>query len=150
MATITEAKWGIKETGHLGAKTVPQLFALVTGLVYLALGVIGFFVTGFDQAVGYSETALLGLIHLNPFHNVVLIILSLVALTAALVLIPPATEGVNFIFAGVLIVVAVLGYRGDLRELMAVPAGVNPNTVLYFVLGVVTLLFSNPHRLLTG
>lgn len=150
MSTITEAKWGIKETRHPEGKTAPQLFALVTGLVYIALGVIGFFVTGFEQAVGYSETKLLGLIQLNPFHNVVLIILGLVALVAALALTPPATEGVNFIFAGVLIVVAVLGYLGSLKELMAVPAGINPNTVLYFVLGVVTLLFSNPHKVLTG
>lgn len=150
MATMTERKWGIKETGHAGTQTVPQVFALVIGLVYLALGVIGFFVTGFDTFVGYSETALLGLIQLNPFQNVVLIILGIVALTAALAFTPPATEGVNFMVAGVLILVAVLGYLGYFSELLAVPAGINPNNVLYLVLGVVTLLFSNPHKILTG
>lgn len=149
MATITEARWGIKERGA-GAKTVPQVYALAVGLVYLALGVIGFFVTGLSQVVGQTDTALLGLFHLNPFHNVVHLALGVLALVAALALTPPATEGVNFIIAGVLIVVAVLGYRGDLTELLSVPAGWDPDNVLHLVLGAVTLLFSNPHKVLTG
>lgn len=56
----------------------------------------------------------------------------------------------SFIFAGALIVVAVLGYRGDLTELLSVPAGWGPDNLLYLVLGAVTLLFSNPHKVLTG
>lgn len=149
MATITEARWGIKERGA-GAKTVPQVYALVVGLVYLALGVIGFFITGLRQFVGQTDATLLGLFHLNPFRNVVFLALGVLALIAALALTPPATEGVNFIFAGVLIVVAVLGYRGDLTELLSIPAGLNPDNVLHLVLGVVTLLFSSPHKVLAG
>lgn len=149
MATITEARWGIKEHGA-GAKTLPQVFALAVGLVYIALGVIGFVVTGVSQFVGQTDTALLGVFYLNPFHNVVHLALGVIALIAALALTPPATEGVNFIFAGVLIVVAVLGYRGDLIELMSVPAGWDPDNLLHLVLGLVTLLFSNPLKVLTG
>lgn len=149
MATITEARWGIKERGPT-AKTVPQVFAVAVGLVYLALGVIGFFVTGFSQVVGETDTALIGLFFLNPFHNVVHIALGLIALLAGLALTPPATEGVLFIMAGVLVVVAVLGYLGYLTELLSVPAGVDPDNGLHLVLGVVTLLFSNPQKVLTG
>jgi hypothetical protein len=150
MATITEAKWGIRDAGRTGAKTVPQKFALVIGVVYLALGVVGFVVTGFSEFVGHSDAALLGLFHLNPFHNVVHLILGVLALLAGLVLTAPATEGVNFIFAGVLLVVAVLGYRGDLAQLLAIPSGWDPDNLLHLGLGVVTLLFSNPLRVLTG
>ncbi len=150
MATIAEAKWGIRDAGRTGAKTLPQRFALVIGIVYVALGVIGFVVTGFSEFVGHSDSALLGLFHLNPFHNVVHLALGALALFAALVLTPVATEGVNFIFAGILIVVAVLGYLGYLDELLAIPAGLDPDNVLHLVLGVVTLMFSNPLGALRG
>ncbi|HEU0086055.1 MAG TPA: DUF4383 domain-containing protein [Pseudonocardiaceae bacterium] len=150
MAAIPAAKWGIRYAGYTGAKTVPQKFALIVGIVYVALGVIGFFVTGFSEFVGGSNGVLLGLFHLNPFRNVVHIALGALALLAALVLTPPATEGVNFIFAGILIVVAVLGYLGYLQGLLGIPPGVDPDNVLYLVLGVVTLFFSNPAKVLTG
>jgi hypothetical protein len=148
MATISEAKWGIRAGG--GAQTAPQKFALIVGIVYVALGIIGFFVTGFGNFVANTHTALLGLFHLNPFHNVVHLLLGVMALFAALALSPPATEGVNFIFAGILLVVAFLGFRGDLDDLLSVPAGWSPITVLHLVLAVVTLFFSNPLGLLKG
>ena len=150
MATITEARWGIRDAGRTGAKTTPQKFALIIGIVYIALGVVGFFVTGFGEFVSHSDTALLGIFHLNPFHNVVHLALGALALFAALVLTPPATEGVNFIFAGILLVVAVLGYLGYLQDLLAVPSGLDPDNWLHLVLGVVTLLFSNPLGLFKG
>lgn len=149
MATITEAKWGIRETGT-GAKTIAQKYALIVGIVYVAIGVVGFFVTGFGELVSQPDAALLGLFHLNPFHNIVHIALGAIALFAALVLSPPATEGVNFIFAGILIVVAVLGYMGYLQGLLAVPSGWDPDNVLHLVLGVVTLLFANPLGAIKG
>jgi hypothetical protein len=150
MASIPEVKWGIRNTDRTRTMTVPQRYALVVGVVYVALGVIGFFLTKFSDFVGHSNGVLLGLFHLNPFHNVVHIILGILALLAALALTPPATEGVNFILAGVLIVVAVLGYLGYLEGLLGVPAGLDPDNVLHFVLGVVTLMFSNPWKVLTG
>ena len=150
MASIQEERWGIRDSGRGRTMTLPQKYALVVGVVYIALGVIGFFVTRFSDFVGHSNGMLLGLFHLNPFHNVVHIALGILALVAALALTPPATEGVNFIFAGVLIVVAVLGYLGYLDGLLGVPAGIDPDNILHFVLGVVTLFFSNPWKVLTG
>ncbi|MGH4024700.1 MAG: DUF4383 domain-containing protein [Pseudonocardiaceae bacterium] len=150
MASIPEVSWGIRDSDRTRTMTVPQKYALVVGLVYIALGVIGFFVTKFGDFVGHSNGALLGLFHLNPFHNVVHIILGLLALVAALALTPTATEGVNFIFAGILLFVAVMGYLGYLDGLLGVPAGLDPDNILHFVLGVVTLLFSNPWKVLTG
>jgi len=150
MATASEAYWGIRDSGHVGAKTTPQKFALIVGVVYVALGVIGFFVTGFGNFVANTHTTLLGLFHINPFHNVVHLALGVLALFAALVLSPVATEGVNFIFAGILLVVTLLGYLGYLDDLLSVPAGWSPITVLHLILGVVTLFFSNPLALFKG
>ncbi len=150
MATIPEAKWGIRDGSRAGAKTTPQRFAVIVGIVYVALGLIGFFVTASAGFVGASDTALLGLFHLNPFHNVIHLALGALTLFAGLVLTPAGTEGVLFFLGAFLVVAAVLGYLGYLHELMAVPAGLDADNWLHLVLGVVTLLFSNPLKALTG
>lgn len=143
-----EVKWGIRDRGRTGPKTIEQWFALVVGLVYVALGVVGLIATRSQEVVGPSDVALLDLVHVNPFHSVVHLCLGVLALFAALVLTPPGTEGVNLALGGALILVAVLGYRGDLDYLLAMPALRDPNNLLYLVLGLVTLLFAGPLRVL--
>lgn len=44
--------------------------ALAVGIVYAAIGVIGFFVTGFDNFASHTNRTLLGF-ELNPLHNLV-------------------------------------------------------------------------------
>ena len=48
----------------------PQLASLVIGVVYLLIGVVGFFVTGFDNFAEHSGETLLGF-EINPLHNIV-------------------------------------------------------------------------------
>lgn len=58
-------------TADVRGRTVAQTGALVIGIVFLAIGVIGFFVTGFDQFFGTdTNEALIGF-ELNPAHNIV-------------------------------------------------------------------------------
>ena len=46
--------------------------ALVIGAAYVLVGVLGFFVTGFDGFAAANESEkLLGIFQLNPLHNVV-------------------------------------------------------------------------------
>jgi len=45
-------------------------FAQVFGIVYLLVGVVGFFVTGFDNFAGSQGDTLI-LFDLNPLHNIV-------------------------------------------------------------------------------
>lgn len=45
--------------------------ALGLGVAYVLVGVLGFFVTGFDDFTGTSDEKLLGVFALNPLHNVV-------------------------------------------------------------------------------
>jgi len=45
--------------------------ALGLGAAYVLVGVLGFFVTGFDDFAGTADEKLLGIFALNPLHNVV-------------------------------------------------------------------------------
>ena len=66
-----------------GSRGWPQLLSLVFGAVYLIIGIVGFFITGFGDFFGnhngmsmtHDET-LLGFM-INPMHNVVHIVIGL-------------------------------------------------------------------------
>jgi hypothetical protein len=57
-------------TARDGGRTIPQLLSLVIGVVYLLVGIAGFFVTGFDNFAGHTDERLLGF-EVNPLHNIV-------------------------------------------------------------------------------
>ncbi|WP_299953417.1 DUF4383 domain-containing protein [uncultured Modestobacter sp.] len=63
-------------------RTWPQWLSLAFGVVYLAIGVIGFFITGFDDFFGMSDDTLLGFM-INPMHNVVHIVIGLAGIALA-------------------------------------------------------------------
>jgi uncharacterized membrane protein YjdF len=72
-----------------GSRGWPQLLSLVFGVVYLAIGIIGFFITGFGDFFGNANGAsmehmdtLLGFM-INPFHNVVHIVIGLAGIALA-------------------------------------------------------------------
>ena len=48
----------------------PQLASLVIGAVYLLIGILGFFITGFDNFAEHTDETLLGF-EINPLHNIV-------------------------------------------------------------------------------
>ena len=63
--------------------TWPQMLALAVGAIYLLIGIIGFFITGFENFFGneagtphHVDANLLGFM-INPFHNVVHIVIGL-------------------------------------------------------------------------
>ena len=45
--------------------------ALGIGVAYVLVGVLGFFVTGFDDFAAVTDEKLLGIFALNPLHNIV-------------------------------------------------------------------------------
>ena len=53
----------------VGNKTPAQMFALVFGVVYLVVGVVGFAITGFDNFAAETDEKLL-VFAINPLHNV--------------------------------------------------------------------------------
>jgi hypothetical protein len=51
--------------------------ALGIGIAYVLVGIVGFFVTGFDHFASPSNEKLLGIFEINPLHNVVHLLIGL-------------------------------------------------------------------------
>ena len=76
-----------------GARPWPQILALVFGAVYLLVGIVGFFVTGFDNFADNSQHETLLFFMINPLHNVVHIVIGLAGLLLARTLAGARTYG---------------------------------------------------------
>jgi hypothetical protein len=75
-----------------GAMTWPQMLALAFGAVYLLIGIIGFFITGFDNFFSHTGETLLGF-EINGMHNVVHILIGVAGLVLARTLAGARTYG---------------------------------------------------------
>ncbi|MGY1694070.1 DUF4383 domain-containing protein [Geodermatophilus sp. SYSU D00814] len=86
-------------TGNTGARqgmTWPQTLALVFGVVYLLVGIVGFFITGFDgfasnRTDGNEDMLLVFMI--NPLHNVVHIVIGVAGIALSRTLAGARTYG---------------------------------------------------------
>jgi hypothetical protein len=67
------------DTGTGRGKTVPEILALAFGAIYLLVGVVGFFITGFDDFFEHTDESLL-FFDINPAHNVVHILIGVAGL----------------------------------------------------------------------
>ena len=74
-------------------RTVPEVLALAFGAVYLLVGIIGFFVTGFDNFADNSQHEMLLFFMINPLHNIVHIVIGLAGLLLARTLAGARTYG---------------------------------------------------------
>jgi len=135
----SDVVWGVKET--MGSGGLAKRFALIAGLIYVAIGVIGFFPTGFNNPTENTGEALFGIFAITPAHNVVHLGVGALWLVAAFLLTRPAAEGTNFAIGGFYVLAAVLGYFGIL-DLLAVHSGFgDPDFYLHLITGVISLLF---------
>jgi hypothetical protein len=62
--------------------TAPQALALAVGAVYTVAGIVGFVITGFDDFFGHTGDDLLGFT-INPFHNLVHVLIGVAGLATA-------------------------------------------------------------------
>lgn len=58
-------------TEYDGSLDAGRKLALTIGVAYVLVGVLGFFVTGFDDFAKPTDEKLLGIFQLNPLHNIV-------------------------------------------------------------------------------
>ena len=63
-----------------GAMTWPQMLALAFGAIYLLVGVVGFFVTGFGNFFAHDTNQTLLGFEINGMHNVVHIVVGVAGL----------------------------------------------------------------------
>ncbi|TFV87932.1 DUF4383 domain-containing protein [Blastococcus sp. CT_GayMR16] len=79
-------------TGTTRGKTWPELLALAFGAIYTLIGIIGFFITGFDNFFEHTGETLLGF-EINGMHNVVHILIGVAGLVLARTLAGARTYG---------------------------------------------------------
>ncbi len=120
----------------LSNKGFAQAAAVVVGASYLVGGLIGFFVTGFDNFVQNTNLSLLTL-EINPFHNVFHVFAG-----AYLIIIAqfgrPATEGA-LIGGGAVYIVAVFLGVTDNAEILSMDGVLTSDNVLHAITGVTAL-----------
>ena len=101
--------------GGGGDRNITQLFALVVGVVYLAVGIVGFAVTGFTGVVTDGQDKLIGF-DLNVFHNVVHLAIGAGFILASR-LDASITQGIVIGGGLVYVLAGVLGYLNQLQIL---------------------------------
>lgn len=77
----------------MGNSSLAAKASLLIGATYVAVGIVGFFITGFDAFLrDTGETLLFGFASINPMHNVVHLLIGafLIAMTRFSA---PSTEG---------------------------------------------------------
>lgn len=127
----------VERTG-MAARTPGQTFALVFGVVYLLIGVAGFFVTGFDDFAAKSYGEKLLLFPVNPLHNIVHIVVGAMWIGGSRT--PAGAKSVNLLIGVVYTLVAILGFAGVLNFLAIKDAGSTDNW-LHLVSGLLSLGF---------
>lgn len=64
-----------------GTRAAHQWLSLIIGVVYLLVGIAGFFVTGFDNWTVHDHSQTLLGFAINPLHNVVHLLIGLLGVT---------------------------------------------------------------------
>ena len=80
-------------TGTGRGKTVPEILGLAFGAIYLLVGIVGFFVTGFDNFAGNGQDEMLLFFMINPLHNIVHILIGIAGLVLSRTLAGARTFG---------------------------------------------------------
>lgn len=117
-------------------KSIAQTGAVLVGVPYLAIGVIGFFVTGFGGFVQNGNDSLLGFA-LNPFHNIIhLAVGGFLVLAARL----DRTGAEGALIGGglVYLLATFLGFDNRL-QILSIDGTYAPDNFLHLVSGVAVL-----------
>ena len=85
-----------------------RLLAAIFGVVYLLVGVLGFFYTGFEDFVGTNtDEKILGIFEVNPLHNIVHLGIGAVLLAASKTV--ASAKGANMFVGAVYLLVGIVG-----------------------------------------
>lgn len=118
-------------------RSLAHMLAPVIGVVYLAIGVLGFIVTGFNGIVANGNADFLGF-DLNGFHNVVHIVIG-----AYLILVTKfdttVTEGALIGGGLVYLLAAFLGF-GNHLQILSINSANAADNYLHLVSGAAALL----------
>lgn len=99
---------------NVGDKTPAQLFALVFGVIYLVVGLVGFAVTGFDNFASEVPGEKLIVFAINPLHNIAHLGVGVLLLIGSSR--HETAKSVNLMVGIVYLLLAILGFAGILIE----------------------------------
>lgn len=117
-------------------------FALVSAVIYAAAGVLGFFVTGFDDFAGDTDERLL-LLGLNPLHNIVHLALGAAWAVAAT---SESNARVGNLALGIgLLAAFVLGVLGG-AQFLNIDSAAEPDNYLHLIWGGLSVLIGLRER----
>jgi len=120
--------------------SIARVIAGAVGVVYILIGLIGFAVTGFDGIVANQDEAILTLFAVNPFHNVVHLVVGVGLLGVSLVREAALAEGALIGGGLVYLLAAVLGFFNQL-PILAIDTPLAPDNFLHLASGAAALLF---------
>ncbi len=123
----------------MASRSPAQLFALVLGVVYLAVGVLGIFVAN-DFVGGEAEDKLI-VFRVNHLHNLIHIALGAIWISASRSF--GLAKKANIFLGGTLLLVALLGFTGiDLvHTLLNITSSTDPDNFLHLVTGALSVYF---------
>lgn len=120
-------------------ENIAQVFALIVGLVYLVVGLVGFAVTGFTGLTTNGDDALVGF-DLNMFHNVVHLGIGLGFLAVSRLRDARITQGVVIAGGLVYVLAAALGFLNEL-QILSIDDELAADNFLHLVSGAAAVIF---------
>lgn len=117
---------------------IARPFALIVGVAYLAIGIIGFTVTGFSGVVSSHNGELLGF-GLNVFHNLVHVVIGAGFIVASRLSDATITQGILIGGGAVYIVAALLGFLNRL-PILAINTSLAPDNFLHLASGALAVI----------
>lgn len=120
-------------------ENVSRTIALVLGLGYVVIGLVGFAVTGFTGFVENTDETLLGF-DLNVFHNIVHVAIGAGLLLAASVRYSDITQGVVIGVGLFYILAAVLGFLNEL-QIISINDELAADNFLHAISGLALFVF---------
>ena len=121
-----------------GSKTPAQTFALVFGVVYLLIGIVGFAVTGFDDFASDTFGEKLLIFPLNPLHNLVHIAIGALWIGASRA--HDSAKSTNTLVGAVYLLTAILGFAGIL-DFLAIEDASSADNFLHLGSAILSLYF---------
>jgi Domain of unknown function (DUF4383) len=129
------------EAGRPAAERTPaQLFALVFGVVYLLIGIVGFFVA--NEFTGGTKDDTLIIFHVNHLHNIIHLAIGAVWIAASRK--HDTAKMVNTAIGVVYLLVALLGFLlpdSLMHTLINTHGAGDPDNFLHLVSGALSLYF---------
>ncbi len=122
-----------------GGQNITQVFALIVGLVYLVVGIVGFAVTGFTGLVTDGQDKLIGF-DLDVFHNVVHLAIGAIFIAVSRLNDAGIAQGVVIGGGLVYVLAGALGYLNEL-QILSIDDTFAADNFLHLFSGIAAIAF---------